>query len=323
MTALPDPTVATGEPQSDWAAATAHAQAARELGVTSWPRGLSSARLIWRRFRRHRSAVVGAVALAVIAGIVAFGPLLAPYPLNPPLDASVLAQAGQGPSLRHVLGTDELGRDELTRIINGGRVSLAVGLAVALLSTVIGTAVGAVAGYFGGWTDQILMRINDLLLVIPGLAVLMIVEKKVGGSLPVIILVLALLFWHSLARIVHSSVLSLRSRPFIDAARAAGARPLRIIIGEILPNAVGPILVYATVAVSAAILTESALSFLGFGLQPPSVSWGTMLAQSRSAVGTDLGYLVYAPGGAILLTVLAVNLVGSGLRDVFDPRTTP
>lgn len=326
MTALPDPTVATGEQQGDWAAlaaAAAHRLAAPEPGVTTWPRGLSSARLIWRRFRRHRSAVVGAVALAVIAGIVAFGPLLAPYPLNPPLDASVLAQAGQGPSLHHVLGTDELGRDELTRIINGGRVSLAVGLAVALLSTVIGTAVGAVAGYFGGWTDQLLMRLNDLLLVIPGIAVLMIVEKKVGGSLPVIILVLALLFWHGLARIVRSSVLSLRSRPFIDAARAAGARPLRIIIGEIVPNAEGPILVYTTVAVSAAILTESALSFLGFGLQPPSVSWGTMLAQSRSAVGTDLGYLVYAPGGAILLTVLAVNLVGSGLRDVFDPRTTP
>lgn len=325
MTTLPDPTVATGELSSDWAApvaASALGVGAEEPGDITQLRGLSAARLFWRRFRRHRSAVVGAVALVLIAGVVTFGPLLAPYPLNPPLDASVLAQAGQGPSLHHLLGTDELGRDELTRIINGGRASLAVGLAVALLSTVIGTAVGAVAGYFGGWTDQLLMRINDLLLVIPGIAVLMIVEKKVGGSLPIIVLVLALLFWHGLARIVRSSVLSLRTRAFIDAARAAGARPPRIIMSEILPNAVGPILVYTTVAVSAAILTESALSFLGFGLQPPSVSWGTMLAQSRSAVGTDLGYLLYAPGAAILFTVLAVNLVGSGLRDVFDPRTT-
>ena len=279
-------------------------------------------RLFWRRFRRHKMAMIGAATLVVIALAAALASVLAPFPLNPPLDAGVLAQAGQPPSTHHLLGTDELGRDELTRVLYGGRISLVIGLSVALASTVIGTAFGAVAGYFGGWTDQLLMRLNDLLLVIPGLAILMIVEKKVGGSILVIVVILSLLFWHGVARVVRGSFLSLRTTGYVEAARATGASPPRIMIGEMLPNAVGPILVHATLAVSAAILTESALSFLGFGLQPPAVSWGTMLAQSREAVGTSLGYLVYAPGIAIVLTVLAANLVGNGLRDAFDPRGT-
>ena len=267
-------------------------------------------------------AMIGAAALLVIALAAALASVLAPFPLNPPLDAGVLAQAGQPPSIHHLLGTDELGRDELTRVLYGGRISLLVGLCVALASSVIGTAVGAVAGYSGGWIDQLLMRLNDLLLVIPGLAILMIVEKKVGGSILMIIIILSLLFWHGVARVVRASFLALRTTGYVEAARATGASSPRIIIGEMLPNAAGPILVHATLAVSAAILTESALSFLGFGLQPPAVSWGTMLAQSREAVGTSLGYLVYAPGIAILLTVLAANLVGSGLRDAFDPHGT-
>lgn len=323
MSAAQNLPATTSDMSADWVGPPTDTAAAAALpaGAELVPRtGTTPLRLFWRRSRRHPAAVAGAVALALIALLVAIGPLVMPFPLNPPLDASVLDQAGQGPSLHHLLGTDELGRDELTRILNGGRISLTVGLAVALVSSVIGTAVGAVAGYFGGWTDQLLMRLNDLLLVIPGLAVLMLVEKRVGGSLVLVVLVLSLLFWHGVARVVRSSVLSLRQLAFVDAARVTGAGPVRIIVTEILPNAIGPILVFATVAVSAAILTESALSFLGFGLQPPAVSWGTMLAQSREAVGTNLGYLVYAPGVAILLTVLAVNLVGSGLRDAFDPR---
>lgn len=278
-------------------------------------------RLVGRRFRRDKLATAGAAILLLLALSAMFAPLLSPYPLNPTLDSEVLSQARQSPSLRHPFGTDELGRDQLTRVLYAGRISLSVGLCVALASAVIGTAVGAVAGYFRGWVDQVLMRITDMLLIIPGLAVLMIAQKGLGSSLLVIIIVLSLLFWRGVARIVRGVLLSLREREFTEAARASGASTGRIIVTELLPNAIGVICVYAPLAIGAAILTESTLSFLGFGIQPPSVSWGAMLAQSRGAVGTRLSYLVYAPGLAILVTVLAVNFVGNGLRDAFDPES--
>jgi peptide/nickel transport system permease protein len=277
-------------------------------------------RLFWRRFLGHKLAVAGAAVLLTLSLAAAFGPLLSPFPLNPTLNARVLAEARQAPSRHHLLGTDELGRDQLTRLLYGARISLIVGLCVALASTMFGTAVGAVAGWLGGWADQALMRLNDLLLTIPGLAVLMIAQKGFGGSLPVIVVVLSLLFWHTVARVVRSEFLSLRQQEFVEAARATGASGLHIVVRHLLPNVAGAICVNGTLAVGAAILMESALSFLGFGLQPPAVSWGAMLAQSRGAVGTSLAYLVYAPGAAILVAVLAVNFVGDGLRDAFDPR---
>lgn len=278
-------------------------------------------RLVARRFRRRKLAIAGLAMLAILALGAVFAPVLTPHDLNPTLTADVLSEARQSPSLRHPFGTDELGRDQLTRVLYGGRISLLVGLCVALASSVIGTAVGALAGYFGGWVDQLLMRLVDLLLVLPGTAVVMIAQKGLGGSLPVIILVLAFLFWRAVARIVRGVFLSLKQQEFVEAARASGASSARIIVSEMLPSAVGPICVHLTLAAGAAILAESALSFLGFGIQPPAVSWGNMLAQSRGAVGTDLAYLVYAPGVAILLTVLAVNFVGNGLRDALDPHT--
>ncbi len=279
-------------------------------------------RLFWRRFGRHKLAVVGAAVLFVLAVVAILAPLLAPYAVNPTLDARTLAQARLGPSLHHWFGTDELGRDQLTRILYGARISLAVGLSVAMASSAIGTAVGAVSGYFGGWVDQIIMRVNDLLLLIPALAVLMIAQKGLGGSVLVMVVILSLLFWHGLARVVRGVFLSLRETEFVEAARASGASSVRIIVSEMLPNIVGPICVNITLAVGGAILTESALSFLGFGVRPPAVSWGSMLAQSRGAVGTKLAYLVYSPGLAILVTVLAVNMVGNGLRDAFDPESS-
>lgn len=278
--------------------------------------------LFWRRFRRHKLAVAGAAVLVVLALAAILAPFFAPYPVNPTLDAKTLAQARLGPTAGHWFGTDELGRDQLTRILYGGRISLAVGFCVAVASTAIGTAVGAVSGYFGGRVDQGLMRLNDLLLLVPGLAVLMIAQKGLGGSLVVIIGLLSLLFWHTVARVVRGVFLALRETEFVEAARASGASSVRIMVCEMLPNVVGPICVNITLAVGGAILTESALSFLGFGLQPPAVSWGTMLAQSKGAVGTRLAYLVYSPGLAILATVLAVNFVGNGLRDAFDPEST-
>ena len=278
-------------------------------------------RLVARRFRRNRPAVAGLVVLVILVFSALFAPLLTPYELNPTLTSEVLGEARQSPSLRHPFGTDELGRDQLTRVLYGGRISLVVGLCVALASSLIGTFVGAVAGYFGGWVDRLLMRLVDLLLILPGTALLMIAYKGLGDSLPVIVLVLGLLFWRTVARVVRGVFLALREQEFVEAARACGASSTRIIASEMLPSALGPIWVHLTLAVGGAILAESGLSFLGFGVQPPAVSWGSMLAQSRGAIGTDLAYLVYAPGLAILFTVLAVNYVGSGLRDALDSYT--
>ena len=284
---------------------------------------VSQWRLVARRFRRNRMGMAALVLLLLLVLSAMLAPLLTPYDLNPTLTADVLAEARQSPSLRHPFGTDEFGRDQLTRVLHGGRISLLVGLSVALASSLIGTLVGAVAGYFGGRTDRLLMRLVDLLLILPGTALLMIAQKGLGGSLPVIVAVLGLLFWRTVARIVRGVFLSLREQEFVEAARASGAGSVRIIVTEMMPSALGPIWVHLTLAVGAAILAESGLSFLGFGIQPPAVSWGNMLAQSRGAVGTELAYLVYAPGLAILLTVLAVNFVGNGLRDALDSYTGP
>jgi peptide/nickel transport system permease protein len=298
------------------------AEPAGPLGALPAATATGQWRVVGLRFRRRKMAVAGLAVLAVLALSAVFAPLLTPYDVNPTLSSEVLADSRQSPSVQHPFGTDELGRDQLTRVLHGGRISLLVGLCVALASSIIGTTVGAVAGYFGGWVDQVLMRMVDLLLVLPGTALLMIAQKGLGSSLSVIVLVLAFLFWRSIARVVRGLFLSLKGQEFVEAARASGASSARIIVSEILPSAVGPICVHLALATGAAILSESALSFLGFGIQPPAVSWGNMLSQSRGAVGTDLAYLVYPPGLAILLTVLAVNFVGNGLRDALDPRTT-
>ena len=257
------------------------------------------------------------ICLALVIASAILAPWLSPH--DPLLLAP--AQRLKPASAQFLLGTDGYGRDVLSRILYGGRISLALGVSVAVVAVAMGTAVGGLAGYCRGWIDQALMRLTDLLLVIPGLALLMIAQKGLGSSTVVIVGVLSMLFWRGVARVVRSVMLSLREREFIEAARASGASAPRILITEMLPNAVGVICVQAPLAVAAAILTESTLSFLGFGIQPPAVSWGSMLAQSRGAVGTHLTYLVYSPGLAILVTVLAVNFVGNGLRDAFDPQS--
>jgi peptide/nickel transport system permease protein len=278
--------------------------------------------LFRRRFLRHKVAVAAAIVLLVLCLAAIFAPLLAPYPLNPRLGGKVLLEARQGPSWRHWFGTDELGRDQLTRVLYAGRISLTVGLSVALVSTMFGTMVGALAGYFGGWTEQALMRLTDLVLVVPPLAILLMAGKHFGGSQTVIIAILAVVYWMPIARVVRGVFLSLKEKEFVEAARASGASDLRIIVRHMLPNAVGPISVNTTLVVGLAILTESTLSFLGFGVQPPTVTWGNMLAQSVQAVGTSLAYLIYFPGFAIFITVLAVNFLGDGLRDAFDPQSS-
>jgi peptide/nickel transport system permease protein len=281
--------------------------------------------LVRRRFLRHRLAVVSLVVLSLLFVVCVLLPdQIAPYPANPDLgDPDVLLGARESPSFEHWLGTDTAGRDQLSRLIKGGQTSLLIGLSVALAATIIGTAIGAIAGFYGRWIDQVLSRLTDLVLIIPGIGVLAIAGKYLGGGTPaVLILILSVLFWTYVARVVRGLVLSLKEREFVEAARASGASSMRIVLLHILPNMIGPIVVAATLTVTAAILAESTLSYLGFGVEAPSVSWGRMLSNAEGAAGTSLSYLIYAPGLAIVLTLLCVNFVGDGLRDAFDPHSS-
>lgn len=276
--------------------------------------GAGQWQLAWRRLRRHRLAMASLVLLGFIALVVIFAGLIAPKGFAEQNLTAQLLRPGRG----HLFGTDTLGRDELSRVIYGGRISLATGFGVAVSAGLIGTIVGSIAGFYGGRIDTILMRLTDLFLSIPLLVILIIAATILGGSVLDIVIVLSLFFWMPLARIVRGVFLSLREKEFVEAARAVGASSVRIIVRHMLPNALGPIIVNVTLAVAEAILIESVLSFLGFGIQPPTPTWGNMLAESRD-LATTAPWLVWFPGLAILLTVLCVNFFGDGLRDALDP----
>ena len=277
------------------------------------------------RFFRHRLAVASLVILGLLALVAIFARRVAPYGYDE-LDFLHIAE---GPSREHVFGTDLLGRDYLSRIIYGLQTSLWVAFFVAALSTAIGTALGAIAGYYGGRTDNLLMRFTDLMLTLPGLAVLLAAAAYLGqndsnlGPIPIsqptkVGLILAFLFWTGLARVVRGIFLSLREKEFVEAARAAGASDRRIIFRHILPNCVGPIAVTMTLFVALAILTEAALSFLGFGIQPPHPALGSLIADGETN-GFDTWWLVTFPGVVIVIVALCVNFIGDGLRDALDP----
>jgi peptide/nickel transport system permease protein len=298
------------------------------LGVPSLPEPMTAAptepepvarsqwQLFRRRFFKHRMAVLGLIVL-ILLYIVCFG---AKYFAFYDRNHQNLLLGPTSPSKEHWFGTDELGRDQLTEILYAGQISLKIGMAVALISTAIGAALGAIAGYFGRWVDQLLMRITDLFLVVPAIAILAIALKEFGQTDTIIILVLAGLGWTYIARVVRGQVLSIKEKEFVEAARAAGASSTRIITRHILPNCIGPIVVNTTLGIAAAIVTESTLSFLGFGLQKPATSWGNMLADAEGYVSHNT-HLLYFPGLMILLTVLCVNVLGDGLRDAFDPQS--
>ena len=288
-----------------------------ELQGEPEPEARSQWQLFRRRFLRHRMAMLS---LVILVGLIVacFGAeWLAPYEKN----EQDLVLGPVGPNGDHWFGTDELGRDQLTEIMFAGQISLKIGLAVALIATVVGTTLGAMAGYFGKLVDQLLMRLTDLFLVIPGIAILAIAIKALGNKDVTIVMVLAGLGWMYIARVVRGQVLSIKEKEFVEAARASGASNARIVAKHILPNTIGPILVNATLGIAAAVVIESTLSFLGFGVQPPTTSWGRMLADARGNVGTDKAHLIYFPGLALLLTVLSVNFIGDGLRDAFDPES--
>ena len=269
-----------------------------------------------RRFLRRRIAVISVFVLAVLMAGCFGAHWLAPYDQN----EQDLVLGPVGPSLQHWFGTDELGRDQLTEIMFAGRISLTIGLAVAFIATVVGTLLGALAGFFGRVPDQLLMRLTDLFLVLPAIAVLGIAIVRFGNDNTTIVVGLAGLSWMYVARVVRGEVLSIKEREFVDAARVSGASSARIIVHHILPNAVGAILVNATLGVASAIITESTLSFLGFGVQPPTTSWGRMLSDARGTVGTPKAYLIYFPSLSLLLTLLSVNFIADGLRDAFHPQ---
>ncbi|GGM37005.1 oligopeptide transport system permease protein AppC [Microbacterium saperdae] len=253
----------------------------------------------------------------VLLLIACFGAAwIAPYPQG----QQDLLTGPTPPSGAHWLGTDELGRDYLSEILFSGQISLAIGLAVALLATVVGTALGAIAGYVGGWIGELIMRITDLFLIVPAIALLAVILQGLGPSPTTIVLALTALGWTYIARVVRAQVLSLREKDFIDAARGIGASGLRILVSHLLPNLAGVIVVAMSLAVASSIIAESTLSFLGFGVQPPQTSWGSMLSQAAGYVGTPQVYLLYFPGLFILVTVLCVNFIGDGLRDALDPQ---
>jgi peptide/nickel transport system permease protein len=290
--------------------------AAQELLPSQPPAERGAAADILRRFLRHRVAVLGLVVLVLMAIACFAAPWVAPNPRG----LQDLTLGPTPPSGSHLFGTDELGRDFLSEILYAGRLSLAIGLVVAVLSTAVGTVLGSVAGYVGGWVDEVLMRVTDLFLIVPGIAVLALALQGLGSSPVTIVLVLAALGWTYIARVVRSQVLSLREKEFVEAARVIGASPVRILARHLLPNLAGVIAVNISLATASAIIIESTLSFLGFGVQPPHSSWGNMLSQASGLVGTPQVYLLYFPGLCILITVLCVNFVGDGLRDALDPQ---
>ncbi len=291
-------------------------------------------RTLWqdatRRFLRHRLGTLGLLVLLVFALAALFAPFLAPYPP----EAQDLYQQFAEPSAEHLLGTDELGRDIASRLLYGARVTLSVTLVSTVLATALGVLIGSVAGYFGGWVEVVLMRFTDVMLALPQLVLLLVVSKMLRDttfirntfgannvSIAVILSILTLFGWMNHARLVHGEVLSLKHRDFVEAARALGAGPRRIIGQHLLPNAIAPIVVQTTLRFGIAVVLEGTLSFLGLGITPPNPSLGNMLTGAQGYMFRNPWLAVY-PGLVIFFVVLAINFVGDALRDALDPRMT-
>jgi peptide/nickel transport system permease protein len=272
-------------------------------------------REFWARLKRNRMAMIGLGLVLGLFMVSIFAPWLAPYDPN----SINLKEVLMPPSPAHYLGTDTLGRDVLSRIIYGSRVSLKVGFVAVGLATLIGLFVGALAGYYGGWVDQGLMRLVDLMLCFPAFFLILAVIAVLEPSIWNIMVVIGLTGWMGVARLVRAEFLSLREREFVTAARALGASDTRLIMRHMLPNALAPVMVSATLGVAGAILTESALSFLGLGVQPPTPSWGNILTAGKDNIEIAWWLSVF-PGLAILVTVMSYNLLGEGIREAIDPR---
>ena len=274
----------------------------------------ASARKLWFRVRRQYGILVGGTIMLLIVLMTLFAPLLAPHD---PIE--IVGARRQGPSSAHLLGTDEIGRDTLSRVLYGGRVSLRVGLLAVLIGAGIGTLFGMLAGYFAGWIDVIIMRVTDVLLAFPGILLALVIVAILGPSINNVMIAVGIEFIPAFVRTVRGVTLSVKEEDYVLAARAVGVGSPRIIWRHILPNMVSTVIVLGTLAVGIAILSAAGLSFLGLGAQPPTAEWGTMLAAARSYL-RESPHLAIAPGAMIMVFVLALNLLGDGLRELLDPR---
>jgi len=287
-------------------------------------RSLSQLELAWRKFRGHRLALIGLGLFAVIVVAAIVGPFLLPFTPVPPRPDHIV-YTGRPPSLAHPFGeTGGLQADVLMLVVNGARTSLFLGVTSMLIGVIIGTIVGAVAGYLGGFIDNLLMRIVDIMLSLPLLFVILVVARffrDAKDNVWSIILVFGLLGWMGVSRLVRSLFLSIREREFIEAARAVGVSDRRIIFRHILPNALSPIIVAASLIIAGNIIGEAFISFLGFGINPSTPTWGNVLSNSLTFILQGNWWWPFFPGFAIILTVLAINFIGDGLRDAFDPRS--
>lgn len=268
-----------------------------------------------KRLLRNKSAVIGGLIIAVVIILAVLASKISPYD---PYEMN-MANRLKEPSSQHLLGTDQFGRDLLTRLIYGARVSLQVGFIAVGLSMVIGTFLGLVAGYYGGWIDKIIMRFVDIFLAFPIILLAIAFVAALGPSIKNVMLALGMVYWTTYARVVRSSVLSIKEEEYVLAAITTGASDLRIILTQILPNSLAPIIVMATQGLGTAIISESTLSFLGLGVQPPTASWGSTLSFGLKFL-RDSSYLSIFPGLAIMITVLGFNLLGNGIRDITDPK---
>jgi peptide/nickel transport system permease protein len=280
-------------------------------------RGDSQWRIAARHFRKDRLALAGLVATVVLYLVAMLAPLLAPY--DPIAQQDIVRMGYLAPSFEHPLGTDRFGRDVLSRILYGARISLAIGFVATAIAIVVGTLLGAIAGYLGGMIDSLIMRFTDVVLAFPRLVLLIMIVALFSPGITLIIIVLGLTQWPGTTRIVRAEVLSLREREFIQAARALGMGSSRIILRHLVPNVLAPVIVAATLGIGNTIVLEAGLSFLGLGVQPPTASWGNMVADGRQNL-IGAWWVATFPGLAIVFTVLAFNLVGDGLRDALDPR---
>ena len=294
---------------------------------------LTPSQLIWRRFRRHRMAVLGMIGFSLIVLFIIVGSV---YVSVEEANAVDLQSRLTSPNAEFIMGTDTTGRDIFARIIHGGQISLFVGITSVIVSVTLGTLIGGLAGFFGGWVDSILMRFTEAMLSIPQLFLLIVLGKFIGrdidtitimgqtisGSVLIVIFVIGLTSWMGLSRIVRANVLSLKEMDYVAVSKSLGSSNLRTFFRHLIPNTMGVIIVATTLGLAGAILSEAYVSFLGLGIQPPTASWGNLLTSAQSFISQGSWWMWVFPSIFIVLTILCVNLIGDGLRDAFDPRSS-